>query len=534
MVEAYVAQVQAELQGRPERFANFLELVHQHQARMLSGREVAQQVRKIFKDHPELQRGYSMFMSAVTQRQGSGCAEASTRPPHHSLGLKRVSAMQNMMLLRDWPKRPPRVKQSGAKSRHGKLTQAAGSRRRQMVVVHGLNRRQYTELQKGLKRQGVVVKTWQQFADRAVLKNRGSHFPWWTCLMTYTLCIIFFFMAGAYPAHLLLSTELQGVSSAGVTQMASLMQVSAQVPAAAFSQAVQASAQLYTGSSLGEIQASGLHALVLWFSFRPGWRTFDSETLVAWGGRSGPLLAQRQWWRWATTAIVHTGFQHLMGNLVLLVALAGQLECAYGGWRVAAVCLVAAAGASLTSGAFEDPCTVVVGASGIVFGLMGLYAGDVLLNFRSLTLPWLRLLWVTASCIYFIVRRPVWLEWGCLAVRLFGAHLVFQVSYNPCPGLPYCSASIATMKVWVFPSEPGAGHIANSHVSNFSHLGGFICGLVPAFLFLPNLQDKRAQNPASSRPGDQGGHQDVHRAASNGLQLRTCHASRWCASLWEG
>ena len=65
----------------------------------------ALQVRKIFKDHPELQRGYSMFMLAVTQRQGSGCAEASTRPPHHSLGLKRVSAMQNMMLLRDWPKR---------------------------------------------------------------------------------------------------------------------------------------------------------------------------------------------------------------------------------------------------------------------------------------------------------------------------------------------------------------------------------------------------------------------------------------------
>ena len=81
----------------------------------------------------------------------------------------------------------------------------------------------------------------------------------------------------------------------------------------------------------------------------------------------------------------------------------------------------------------------MVGASGIVFGLMGLYAGDVLLNFRSLTLPWLRLLWVTASCIYFIVssvlqvRRPVWLEWGCLAVRLFGAHLVFQgASWHAC------------------------------------------------------------------------------------------------------
>ena len=66
----------------------------------------------------------------------------------------------------------------------------------------------------------------------------------------------------------------------------------------------------------------------------------------------------------------------------------------------------------------------VVGASGIVFGLMGLYAGDVLLNFRSLTLPWLRLLWVTASCIYFVVssilqvRQPVWLGWCRLAVGL--------------------------------------------------------------------------------------------------------------------
>ena len=55
-----------------------------------------------------------------------------------------------------------------------------------------------------------------------------------------------------------------------------------------------------------------------------------------------------------------------MGNLVLLVALAGQLECAYGGRRIAAVCLVAAAGGSLTSGAFEDPCTVVRVTAGTV------------------------------------------------------------------------------------------------------------------------------------------------------------------------
>ena len=67
--------------------------------------------------------------------------------------------------------------------------------------------------------------------------------------------------------------------------MASIMQVSAQVPAAAFGQAEPNSAQPFTGSTLGEMQAAGLHSLVLWFAFKPGWRTFDSDTLVAWGGR---------------------------------------------------------------------------------------------------------------------------------------------------------------------------------------------------------------------------------------------------------
>ena len=32
---------------------------------------------------------------------------------------------------------------------------------------------------------------------------------------------------------------------------------------------------------------------------------------------------------------------------------------------------------------------------------------------------------------------------------------------------------------------------STQYVSHFSHVGGFICGLVPSFLFLPNLQDKR-------------------------------------------
>ena len=45
----------------------------------------------------------------------------------------------------------------------------------------------------------------------------------------------------------------------------------------------------------------------------------------------------------------------------------------------------------------------VVGCSGAVFGFMGLYVADMLLNFRSLTLPWLRLIWIAATLAYFVI-----------------------------------------------------------------------------------------------------------------------------------
>jgi membrane associated rhomboid family serine protease len=52
--------------------------------------------------------------------------------------------------------------------------------------------------------------------------------------------------------------------------------------------------------------------------------------------------------------------------------------------------LVGIAG-NFSSTVFEDRCEVVVGASGCIFGLLGLYLSDIVLNFESLSLPWLRL-----------------------------------------------------------------------------------------------------------------------------------------------
>ncbi len=45
----------------------------------------------------------------------------------------------------------------------------------------------------------------------------------------------------------------------------------------------------------------------------------------------------------------------------------------------------------------------VVGCSGAVFGFMGLYVADMALNFKSLSFPWLRLIWIGATLAYFLV-----------------------------------------------------------------------------------------------------------------------------------
>jgi membrane associated rhomboid family serine protease len=53
--------------------------------------------------------------------------------------------------------------------------------------------------------------------------------------------------------------------------------------------------------------------------------------------------------------------------------------------------LPAGFGGTFMSMAFEDPCFVYVGASGAVFGFIGLYLTDIILNWESMFRPLLRL-----------------------------------------------------------------------------------------------------------------------------------------------
>ena len=62
---------------------------------------------------------------------------------------------------------------------------------------------------------------------------------------------------------------------------------------------------------------------------------------------------------WCNAVFVHEGFQHMVSNVLVWLALALPLEHAYGTPRILAVWLISALGSAFFSAAFEDSCTLV-------------------------------------------------------------------------------------------------------------------------------------------------------------------------------
>ena len=102
----------------------------------------------------------------------------------------------------------------------------------------------------------------------------------------------------------------------------------------------------------------------------------------------------------------------------------------------------AGVGGNLVSGLFEDYCTTLVGASGAVFGFMGFFVADLIVNFESIAWPFVRAFTILVFLIFFVINAVV-------------------------------------------------ERSSKSNVSHASHIGGLICGLFPSMLFLPNLRDRR-------------------------------------------
>ncbi|HEY6898276.1 MAG TPA: rhomboid family intramembrane serine protease [Rhodocyclaceae bacterium] len=102
-----------------------------------------------------------------------------------------------------------------------------------------------------------------------------------------------------------------------------------------------------------------------------GWATVSADKLLEYGGNFSALTSDGQWWRMVTAMFMHGGFSHLAFNMIALYLFGRTVERIHGPLPYLALYLAAGlAGGAATL--LTKPAVVSVGASGAIFGLLGL------------------------------------------------------------------------------------------------------------------------------------------------------------------
>lgn len=100
---------------------------------------------------------------------------------------------------------------------------------------------------------------------------------------------------------------------------------------------------------------------------------------LKWGANFGPLTLTGDWWRVITCCFIHHGLVHLINNMILIISTGFILETVYGKRRFAYTYLVSGLFAAYFSMLFH-PETPSVGASGAMFGIVGLLISGSFIN----------------------------------------------------------------------------------------------------------------------------------------------------------
>ena len=97
----------------------------------------------------------------------------------------------------------------------------------------------------------------------------------------------------------------------------------------------------------------------------------DASALLRWGATYGPAVTAGDWWRIVSSMFVHAGFLHLFSKMFVLVSIGPVTERLYGQAAFFVLYFIAGAAGSI-AGIYWHPVTNSVGASGAVFGVMGM------------------------------------------------------------------------------------------------------------------------------------------------------------------
>ncbi len=178
------------------------------------------------------------------------------------------------------------------------------------------------------------------------------------------------------------------------------------------------------------------------------------------------------WWQVMTCLFMHAGPEHLIGNMIFLWVFGSHVEDVLGTWKYLALYFSAGLGANALQAAsdlvFLDTIRGGLGASGCIMGLVALFAT----RFRRVPVN-IFYLW--------------WYRWGTFQVAAMWV-AAFYFALDLLYGFGFGMAALPTC------------------VGNFAHVGGFLCGLLWAYLL---------RLPDEARADETG--QEAARLAASGI-----------------
>ena len=119
--------------------------------------------------------------------------------------------------------------------------------------------------------------------------------------------------------------------------------------------------------------------VVIWLLMEAAGGSTTTEVLNMFGANIGVLIMQGEVWRFFTSMFLHIGVQHLVFNSIGIIAFGFETERLYGSDRYVVIYILSGLFGSLVSFAIKGPAQFSAGASGAIFGVLGVQLAFFLL-----------------------------------------------------------------------------------------------------------------------------------------------------------
>jgi len=124
--------------------------------------------------------------------------------------------------------------------------------------------------------------------------------------------------------------------------------------------------------------------VVIWLLMEITGSSSSSSTLIRFGANYGPAILQGQTWRLFTSMFLHIGLAHLAFNAYALFIFGLEMEPLYSPDRYLVIYILSGLFGSLVSFAYRGPQVLSAGASGAIFGIIGMNLAFFLLHREAL------------------------------------------------------------------------------------------------------------------------------------------------------